>query len=101
MKGLLLALVLAATHSGQVAGVRVDAAVSVYKGIPYAAPPVGELRWKAPAPVAPWQGVRAATRFAPACVQPKSTSVTVYTDVPARMSEDCLYLNIWQPTKVK
>jgi para-nitrobenzyl esterase len=101
MKGLLLALVLAATHSGQVAGVRVDAAVSVYKGIPYAAPPVGELRWKAPAPVAPWQGVRAATRFAPACVQPKSTSVTVYTDVPARMSEDCLYLNIWRPTRVK
>ncbi len=62
---------------------------------------LGALRWKAPAPVAPWKGVREATQFGPACVQPKSTSVNVYTDDPPRMSEDCLYLNIWQPTKVK
>jgi para-nitrobenzyl esterase len=101
MKGLLLAAVLVATHGGQVSGVKVDEAVTAYKGIPYAAPPVGELRWKAPTPVAPWKGVREATRFAPACVQPKSTSVSVYTDDPVRVSEDCLYLNIWQPTQVK
>ena len=89
------------THSGQLSGVRIDDEITAYKGIPYAAAPVGVLRWKAPAPVAPWKGVREATRFGPACVQPKSTSVNVYTDDPARMSEDCLYLNIWQPTKVK
>jgi para-nitrobenzyl esterase len=89
------------TQSGQVAGVRVDDGIAVYKGVPYAAPPVGELRWKAPVRVARWKGVRAATEFGAACVQPKSTAVTVYTDDPPRMSEDCLYLNIWQPTQVK
>jgi len=101
MHGLLFSILLVATHSGQLSGVTVDREVTVYKGVPYAAPPVGELRWKAPEPVAPWQGVRAATEFGPACVQPKSTGVSVYTDDPPHMSEDCLYLNIWQPTKVK
>lgn len=89
------------TRSGQLSGTRIDAEITAYKGIPYAAAPVGALRWKAPVPVAPWKGVRAATQFGPACVQPKSTSVNVYTDDPPRMSEDCLYLNIWQPTHVK
>ena len=89
------------THSGQLSGVRIDDEITAYKGIPYAAAPVGALRWKAPVPVAPWKGVREATQFGPACVQPKSTSVNVYTDDPPRMSEDCLYLNIWQPTKMK
>jgi len=101
MQGLMFALLLVATHSGQVSGVKVDDTVTTYKGIPYAAPPVGELRWKAPQPVSPWKGERAATDFGPACVQPKSTAVSVYTDDPGRMSEDCLYLNIWRPTKVK
>jgi para-nitrobenzyl esterase len=101
MKSLAIALLLVTTHSGPISGVKVDDQVTVYKGIPYAAPPVGELRWKAPVPVTPWKGVREATQFAPACVQPKSTSVSVYTDDPPRMSEDCLYLNIWQPTQVK
>jgi para-nitrobenzyl esterase len=89
------------THSGQLSGVRIDDEITAYRGIPYAAAPVGTLRWKAPAPVVPWKGVREATQFGPACVQPKSISVNVYTDDPPRMSEDCLYLNIWQPTKVK
>jgi len=101
MKSLLFALVLAVTHGGQVEGVKVDDALTVYKGIPFAAPPVGELRWKPPAAVVPWKGVRKATEFGPACVQPKSTIVGIYTDDPAHMSEDCLYLNVWQPTKVK
>jgi para-nitrobenzyl esterase len=111
MKRILFALALTAavtvavagvgTHSGQLSGVSIDDEITAYKGIPYAAAPVGALRWKAPVPAAPWKGVREATQFGPACVQPKSTSVSVYTDDPPRMSEDCLYLNIWQPTKVK
>jgi len=101
MQGLMFALLVVTTHSGPVSGVKVDDAVIAYKGIPYAAPPVGALRWKAPQPVLSWKGERAATDFGPACVQPKSTGVSVYTDDPKTMSEDCLYLNIWQPTKVK
>jgi para-nitrobenzyl esterase len=74
MQGLMFALLLVATHSGQVSGVKVDDTVTAYKGIPYAAPPVGELRWRAPQPVSAWKGERAATDFGPACVQPKSTA---------------------------
>jgi para-nitrobenzyl esterase len=101
MQGLMFALLAVATLSGPVSGVQVDDAVTSYKGIAYAAPPVGELRWKAPQPVSAWKDEHAATQFGPACVQPKSTAVSVYTDDPKRMSEDCLYLNIWQPSKVK
>ena len=69
--------------------------VHIFKGIPYAAPPVGELRWKAPQPVAPWTGVRPATQFGPRCMQGR-----IYTDMVFRdngPSEDCLYLNVWTP----
>jgi para-nitrobenzyl esterase len=62
----------------------------VFKGIPFAAPPVGPLRWQAPEPPASWQGVRTATAFGPACMQRPSTRTPV-----SAMSEDCLYLNIW------
>jgi para-nitrobenzyl esterase len=68
------------------------AAVDTYFGIPYAAPPVGPLRWRAPQPVVPWQGVREASRFSAACAQ---TAVWI-TDPK---SEDCLYLNVWAPAK--
>ncbi|HEX8776803.1 MAG TPA: carboxylesterase family protein, partial [Rhodanobacter sp.] len=64
-----------------------------FRGIPYAAPPVGALRWKPPQPVAAWQGVRAADRFGPRCMQRP-----LYGDMVFRsngMSEDCLYLNVW------
>ncbi|MYM67896.1 carboxylesterase family protein [Pseudoduganella sp. FT55W] len=74
---------------GQIAGAHADG-VNTYFGIPYAAPPVGKLRWRAPQPVSPWQGVRQATSFSAACAQ---TAVWI-TDPK---SEDCLYLNVWAP----
>lgn len=64
--------------------------VNTFRGLPYAAAPVGDLRWRAPQPVGPWPGVRQATAFAPACAQ---TAVWI----TERKSEDCLYLNIWAP----
>ena len=66
--------------------------VRVYRGLPYAAPPTGERRWKPPAPVQPWTGVRPADAFSPNCLQPKR-----YADLDPftpSMSEDCLYLNV-------
>jgi para-nitrobenzyl esterase len=70
--------------------------VSSFKGIPYAAPPVGPLRWRPPEPVAPWSGVRRSDLFGPNAMQG-----IVFSDIdprPAGISEDCLYLNIWTPT---
>ncbi len=69
--------------------------VQSFKGIPFAAPPVGALRWRAPQPAAPWQGVRVADHFAPDCLQEAAS----FDDAPlsVRPSEDCLYLNVWRP----
>ncbi len=77
------------TEYGLVQGVAAPG-LSVYKGIPFAAPPVGDLRWRPPLPVAKWTGVRAATDFAPDPFQ---------GDGKGNVSEDCLYLNIWTPAK--
>ena len=82
--------------TGVLAGAH-DAAAGLdeFKGIPYAAPPVGALRWKPPQPAAAWQGVREADRFGPRCMQRP-----LYGDMVFRsngMSEDCLYLNVWTP----
>ena len=90
---------LTATRSGEVRGEALDDGVVVFRGVPYAAPPVRDLRWRAPAPPAPWQGVRDATVFGPACIQPRSPKGALYADDPPRMSEDCLSLNIWRPTQ--
>jgi len=71
--------------------------VRVFEGIPYAAPPVGDLRWRAPEPVAPWPGVRMATKFGPRPMQG-----SLYSDMEFRdeaPSEDCLYLNVWTPAR--
>ncbi|MCW0484946.1 carboxylesterase/lipase family protein [Gaoshiqia sediminis] len=65
--------------------------LSIYKGIPFAAPPVGELRWKAPQPVEPWEGVKQTTEYAPAPMQGGNPV--------SGKSEDCLYLNVWTPAK--
>jgi len=66
--------------------------VTSFKGLPYAAPPVGALRWRPPAPVAAWSGVRASDRFAPDCMQKPSPAASPAT---RSRSEDCLYLNVW------
>jgi para-nitrobenzyl esterase len=74
--------------------------VHVYRGIPYAAPPVGDLRWKAPQPPASWQRVRQATEFSKACWQTQyPASAAIYQAKLPPLSEDCLYLNIWTSAK--
>lgn len=75
--------------------------VREFKGIPFAQPPVGPLRWKAPLPLPAWPGVRKTQSFGAACIQPRPTAVHIYASPPAKMSEDCLTLNIWSPEKVK
>ena len=85
------------TDAGQLEGVR-EGQLTVYKGAPFAAPPVGELRWRPPAPVQPWSGVRKADAFAPACMQ---TGVSMPGETPPKVSEDCLYLNIWTPAAAR
>jgi para-nitrobenzyl esterase len=70
------------------------AAVRVFRGIPYAAPPVGKLRWREPQPVAHWDGVRRADQFGAMCMQPASRGASPAAAQP-KMSEDCLFLNVW------
>jgi len=86
--------------AGKIEG-RLDGNLRVFKGIPYALPPVGPARWKPPAPMPRWAGVRQAADFGPACYQPTSTVRTVYTRDPLPMSEDCLTLNIWTPATAR
>jgi para-nitrobenzyl esterase len=84
--------------SGWVEGTTgIDPNIRVFKGIPYAAPPIGPLRWVEPQPVAPWGGVRQATQF-----RPRAMQGAIYRDMIFRdpgPSEDCLYLNLWTPAK--
>ena len=84
------------THSGAVEG-KDDGKVKTFLGIPYATPPVGELRWKAPQPVTKWSGVKKATEFGYHCMQGNVYGDMVFHDPGA--SEDCLTLNIWVPDK--
>ncbi|MGB6449595.1 MAG: carboxylesterase family protein [Steroidobacteraceae bacterium] len=81
---------------GRVAGT-IMTGVAEFKGIPFAAPPVGSLRWKAPQPVKPWPGVRQTIAFGPACMQDPTA---LSRQAPGTsQSEDCLYLNVWTPAK--
>lgn len=81
---------------GAVEGVQ-QGGVRIFRGIPYAQPPVGALRWKPPVAAPDWQGVRKATAFGPACVQPRNRNAGIYTNPLDTVSEDCLTLNIWAP----
>ena len=107
---LLLALISCTTQNpvleiagGKIQGVLTDSSqVMVYKGIPYAAPPVGELRWQAPRPVQPWEGVKVCDTFGPIAWQPGNAPGTFYGDEfywegTPEQDEDCLYLNVWAP----
>jgi para-nitrobenzyl esterase len=87
--------------SGAVRGTS-DGDIQVFRGIPYAVPPVGAMRWRPPAPLQRWKTVRDATVFGPACVQPQGKSASVYSPAaPLPVSEDCLSLNIWMPKNAK
>lgn len=80
---------------GEVAGVRANG-ISVYRGLPYAAPPTGTARWRAPQAPPTWSGVRQADRAGAACMQTPGLSLGAGGD-PGRLSEDCLTLNVWTP----
>jgi para-nitrobenzyl esterase len=85
------------TTGGLVEGTTAASGVRVFRGIPFAAPPVDELRWREPQPVQPWTGVRRARQFGPRCMQ-----TAVFGDMGFRssgVSEDCLYLNVWTPAR--
>lgn len=82
--------------AGPVAGVAA-AGLNVFKGIPYAAPPTGQRRWRPPAPLAPWTAVREAKEFGPACLQPRMPPGGLYASELPQLSEDCLTLNVWAP----
>src|SRR5512136_156751 len=81
---------------GTVEGVVKDGVAS-FKGIPFAAPPVGDLRWKAPQSPQPWAGLRKADAFGPAPIQ--DTRMAAMMGGSPQISEDCLYLNVWTPAK--
>jgi para-nitrobenzyl esterase len=84
--------------AGQVDGTT-ENGISSWKGIPFAQPPVGELRWRAPQPVEPWEGVRTATEFSHDCMQiPFAQDAAPLGTPPA---EDCLYINVWRPADAK
>lgn len=83
----------ATVTGGRVRGAMLDTRVAVFKGIPYAQPPVGDLRWREPMPVKPWTGVRDATSFGAICAQAPGR-----TPNPGEIAaEDCLFVNVWTP----
>lgn len=84
------------TQSGKIEGTS-EGTLAVFRGIPYAAAPVGALRWKPPVPMRAWSGVRPATSFGAACLQKAGRPGTAANGDPMPQSEDCLFLNIWAP----
>jgi para-nitrobenzyl esterase len=86
------------TTHGTIIGVSLeDGKLTAFKGIRYAQSPTGELRWKPPVPATDWTGTVNAADFGPSCIQPHSVSGSIYADFPGKMSEDCLFLNVWKP----
>jgi para-nitrobenzyl esterase len=92
-----------AIEGGQIIGtptIQWSPGVRLYRGIPYAAAPVGNLRWRAPQPVVPWTGVKRAEAFSPVCMQlPTDTEGNAWREGHVPVSEDCLYLNVWTPAQ--
>lgn len=88
------------TPAGKLEG-RAEGGLHVFRGIPYALPPVGDARWKAPQPMPRWSGVRSAVEFGTACVQPGARLAAIYAADPVPQSEDCLTLNVWAPPKAR
>ena len=88
---------------GIIEGTTSSSGIRVFKGIPFAAPPVGDLRWKAPQPVKPWNGVRPCVAFGPSPMQNEPVPFSMWSAeflIPkAPISEDCLYLNVWTGTQ--
>lgn len=99
----LIAQPIVQTQSGKISGTILPGGIQVYKGIPFAAPPVGEWRWKAPQPAKPWDGVKACTAFGASPMQGKPAPFGPWTWgylIPQEpISEDCLYLNVWSGAK--
>lgn len=91
------------TEGGAVSGVAgADPSITVFKGIPFAAPPVGDLRWRPPMPPGKWAGILKADHFAPSCMQDIVNERKPWTYefmAHGEISEDCLYLNVWTPAK--
>ncbi len=87
----------AVTRSGPVQGVRQGDA-DVFRGIPYAAPPLGNLRWRLPRSPEPWKGLRRADKFGNACIQAPGASQLDGAGDPGPLAEDCLTINVWSPS---
>src|SRR5215510_5235571 len=85
-------------EGGLISGV-IEEGIRSYKGIPFAAPPVGDLRWKPPQPVLKWEGVRNCDAFGPECPQAPYPAGSIYALPPQKQSEDCLFLNVWTAAK--
>lgn len=97
---------LVSVEGGMIQGVQTETpGIYAFKGVPYAAAPVGDLRWKEPQPVTPWEGVRMADTFGAPCVQtphtPGGYTPEFFFDGDPDFSEDCLYLNVWTPASGK
>src|SRR5450432_858477 len=78
---------------GRIRGAMLERGGAVFKGIPYAQPPVADLRWREPVPLKPWTGVREAAAFGPVCAQLPG----IVPNAAEISREDCLYLNVWTP----
>ncbi|PVM83428.1 carboxylesterase/lipase family protein [Caulobacter endophyticus] len=96
MLAAMIAAPVAKVEGGALQGAVVDGVIA-FKGVPYAAAPVGNLRWRAPRPAKPWSGLRDASTMAPDCIQGRMPG----SPEPAPQSENCLYLNVWRPDGVK
>ena len=90
---------IAETTAGKIEGTE-ENGLCIFRGVPFAAPPVGSLRFKAPQPVEPWDGIRETKQFGPISLQAPNEmleSLLPPPETPQPQSEDCLYLNVWTP----